>query len=95
MNGQTKETGMKIGLGVAVAALSSIAIWGLGWGFTNDEALDDHRAIADPHPILAKEIQHNYDKIQIQQQAIVDDVQEIKGSMKSIDDKLDRALEDG
>ncbi len=87
-----KENGLKVGLGVAVAVLAGAAMWGLGWGYTNDEDLDNHRAIADPHPILSKEIQNNYDKIQIQQAAIVGDVEEIKGSLKSIDDKLDAAL---
>ncbi len=87
-----KENGLKVGLGVAAAVLASVAMWGLGWGYMNDEDLDNHRAIAEPHPILSKEIQNNYDKIQIQQQAIVGDVEEIKGSLKSIDAKLDRAL---
>jgi len=88
----TKETGLKVGFGALVAVLAGAAMWGLGWGFVNDEDLDNHRAIAEPHPILSKEIQNNYDKIQIQQQAIVGDVEEIKGSLKSIDAKLDRAL---
>ena len=86
---------MRIGAGALVVVLGGAAAWGLGWGFVNDEDLDDHRAMAEPHPILSKEIENNYDKIQIQQQAIVGDVEEIKGSLKSIDDKLDRALQDG
>ena len=90
-----KETGLKIGAALAILILGSGAVWGLGWGFANDEAMDDHAAAVQPHPILQERIDNNYEKIQIQQQAIVGDVEEIKGSLKSIDDKLDRALDDG
>ena len=91
-----KEAGLKIGVALSVLLLGGAAAWGLGWGFTNDENLDEHAASAEPHPIISQKIADNYDRIQDQQQVIVDDVAEIKKDLKEgfnkIEAKLDRAL---
>jgi hypothetical protein len=80
MSPAVKKTSMGIGLGVAVAALGSAAAWGLGWGFVNDENLDDHVASVESHPIIQQKMNSNYEKIQLQ--------------LGNIEEKLDRALGD-
>ncbi len=81
MNGTAKEAGLKIGLGVAVAVLSGAAIWGLAWGWNNDEALDVHSASVESHPLIQQKMNSNYEKIQLQ--------------LGNIEEKLDEALDDG
>ncbi len=97
MNG--KEAGLKIGVALSVLVLGGAAAWGLGWGFTNDENLDEHAGSAESHPIISQAIKNNYDRIQDQQQVIVDDVAEIKQDVKEgfdkIEKKLDRVLDGG
>ena len=99
MSPRVQTNGMRIGVGAAVAVLGGAAAWGLGWGFVNDEDLDEHTAAVMPHPILSQAIQNNYDRIQDQQKVIVGDVAEIKQDVKEgfekIEAKLDRVLDGG
>ncbi len=82
-------TAITIGLAVLIAASLS------AHSKAADAASDvlRHDGGAESHPLIQSEVESSYEKIQIQQQAIVSNVQEIKDDVEDIDKKLDRIVD--